>query len=113
MTGSTLATLVASLLSLLFSYVPGFKDCYTPKDPYLKRLIMLALVIVAAMGAFSFACAGLGPTIQRQGLLRRVWRLGAGAGRDRRNTSRRCVPPSLHRLHAASQFTRVCVASPR
>ena len=59
MTGSTLAALAASLLSLLFSYVPGFKDWYSPKDPYLKRLIMLALVIVVAMGAFSFACAGL------------------------------------------------------
>jgi len=59
MTGSTLAALAASLLSLLFSYVPGFKTWYSPKDPYLKRLIMLALVIVAAMGAFSFACAGL------------------------------------------------------
>ena len=30
-----------------------------PKDPYFKRLIMLALVVVVAMGAFSFACAGL------------------------------------------------------
>ena len=59
MTGSTLAALAASLLSLLFSYVPGFKTWYSPKDPYLKRLIMLALVIVVAMGAFSFACAGL------------------------------------------------------
>ncbi len=59
MTGSTLAALAASLLSLLFSYIPGFKDWYSPKDPYLKRLIMLALVVVAAMGAFSFACAGL------------------------------------------------------
>jgi hypothetical protein len=59
MTGSTLAALAASLLSLLFSYVPGFKTWYAPKDPYLKRLIMLALVIAAAMGAFSFACAGL------------------------------------------------------
>jgi hypothetical protein len=59
MTGSTLAALAASLLSLLFSYIPGFKDWYAPKDPYLKRLIMLALVIVVAMGAFSFACAGL------------------------------------------------------
>ena len=59
MTGSTLAALAASLLSLLFSYVPGFKTWYSPKDPYFKRLIMLSLVIVAAMGAFSFACAGL------------------------------------------------------
>ena len=59
MTGSTLAALAASLLSLLFSYVPGFKTWYAPKDSYLKRLIMLALVVVAAMGAFSFACAGL------------------------------------------------------
>jgi len=59
MTGSTLAALAASLLSLLFSYVPGFKTWYSPKDPYLKRLIMLALVIGVAMGAFSFACAGL------------------------------------------------------
>jgi hypothetical protein len=59
MTGSTLAALTASLLSLLFSYVLGFKIWYSPKDPYLKRLIMLALVIVVALGAFSFACAGL------------------------------------------------------
>ena len=60
MTGSTLAALAASLLSLLFSYVPGFKNWYSPKDPYLKRLIMLALVVVAAMGAFSLACV-VGP----------------------------------------------------
>ena len=59
MTGSTLVALAASLLSLLFSYIPGFKTWYSPKDPYLKRLIMLALVVVTAMGAFSFACAGL------------------------------------------------------
>jgi len=56
MTGSTLAALAASLLSLLFSYIPGFKTWYSPKDPYLKRLIMLALVVVVAMGAFSLAC---------------------------------------------------------
>jgi hypothetical protein len=60
MTGSTLAALAASLLSLLFSYVPGSKTWYSPKDPYLKRLIMLALVIAAAMGAFSLACV-VGP----------------------------------------------------
>ncbi len=59
MTGSTLAALAASLLSLLFSYIPGFKTWYNPLDPYAKRLIMLALVVAVALGAFSFACAGL------------------------------------------------------
>ncbi len=60
MTGSTLAALAASLLSLLFSYIPGFKTWYSPKDPYLKRLIMLALVIVAAMGASAMWCTWRG-----------------------------------------------------
>ena len=59
MTGSTLAALAASLLSLLFSYIPGFKTWYSPLDPYAKRLIMLALVVAVSLGAFSFACAGL------------------------------------------------------
>ena len=56
MTGSTLA---ASLLSLLFSYIPGFKTWYSPLDPYAKRLIMLAFVVAVAIGTFSFTCAGL------------------------------------------------------
>jgi hypothetical protein len=67
MTGSTLAALAASLLSLLFSYIPGFKTWYSPLDPYTRRLakdhhlgiIMLAFVIAVTIGAFSFVCAGL------------------------------------------------------
>ena len=37
MTGSTLAALAASLLSLLFSYIPGFQTWYSPLELYTKR----------------------------------------------------------------------------
>ena len=59
MTGSILAALAASLLSLFFSYIPGLKDWYSPLDPYAKRLKMLAQVVAVPLGTFSFACAGL------------------------------------------------------
>jgi len=59
MTGSTLAIPAASLLSLLFSYIPGFKTWYQPKPSDAKHLIVLALVFVVYLVAFSFACVGL------------------------------------------------------
>ncbi len=95
MTGSTLAALAASLLSLLFSYIPGFKTWYTPKDPYPKRLIMLALVVVVALGAFSFACAGLADDFSVKGHLRRLRRLGSCPRRDRRSGSQPGYLPDL------------------
>jgi hypothetical protein len=60
MSPQILAAAAATVLSLLFSYVPGFKTWYAPLSPTLKRLIMLALVCLTAAGTFGIACAGWG-----------------------------------------------------
>ena len=60
MSPQTLAAAAATVLSLLFSYIPGFKTWYTPLSPTMKRLVMLALVVLTAAGAFGLACAGWG-----------------------------------------------------
>jgi hypothetical protein len=60
MSPQTLSAIAGTIISLLFSYVPGFKTWYTPLSPTLKRLLMLAAVCLAAAGAFGLACAGWG-----------------------------------------------------
>ena len=60
MSPQALAAIAATIISLLFSYVPGFKTWYAPLSPTLKRLLMLAAVNLAAAGAFGLACAGWG-----------------------------------------------------
>lgn len=58
MTPETLSSLAAILLSLVFSYVPGLAPKYEALDPTLKRLIMLAALLVISLGAYGLACAG-------------------------------------------------------
>ena len=48
MTGSALAALAAYLLSLLFSYIPGFIIWFHPKSPDVKLSITSTLVVVVA-----------------------------------------------------------------
>jgi hypothetical protein len=60
MTPQALAAIAAAILSLLFSYVPGFKSWYQPLETTYKRLVMLALVCLSAAGVFGLACAGWG-----------------------------------------------------
>jgi len=60
MTPQALAAIVSTILSLLFSYVPGFKSWYQPLEATYKRLVMLALVCLSAAGAFGLSCAGWG-----------------------------------------------------
>jgi hypothetical protein len=57
MSPETLASLAGILLSLLFSYIPGFATWYDPLSPNLKRLIMLALLALVSGGSFALACA--------------------------------------------------------
>jgi len=59
MTAEKLAILAGVVLSLLFSYVPGFANWFEPLDGNKKRLIMLALLLTTAGGAFGLSCAGL------------------------------------------------------
>ena len=56
MTPQTISTTAAVLLSLLFSYVPGLSGWYAALDATHKRLIMLALLVLVAGGAFGLAC---------------------------------------------------------
>ena len=60
MTPQALAALASTILSLLFSYIPGFKSWYQPLEATTKRLVMLALVCLSAAGAFGMTCAGWG-----------------------------------------------------
>jgi len=64
MTGTYLAAIVGSLLSLLFSYFPKLKDWYAKLDGYGKRFVMLLLLILVAAAVFGISCAHLGDIIQ-------------------------------------------------
>ena len=63
MTPEILVTTAAILLSLLFSYVPGFKTWFEPRSADAKRLIMLALLLITAGVTFALACANLSPQV--------------------------------------------------
>ena len=60
MSPEILAGAAAIVLSLLFSYVPGFGSWYQPLKADVKRLIMIGLLALVAIGAFGLACAGWG-----------------------------------------------------
>lgn len=59
MTAEFLAAGAGVLLSLLFSYIPGFASWYGAKDEDMRRLIMLGLLALVGAGAFGLACGGL------------------------------------------------------
>jgi len=58
MSPEILAGAAAIVLSLLFSYVPGFGSWYQPLKADIKRLIMVGLLLVVAGASFGLACAG-------------------------------------------------------
>lgn len=58
MTPEYLASIVAILLSLLFSYVPGFATWYNALTEDIKRLFMLLLLFLTTVVAFGLACLG-------------------------------------------------------
>lgn len=60
MTAELLAGISAVILSLVFSYVPASAGAWSNIDGTYKRLIMLGLLVLVALGAFGLACAGLG-----------------------------------------------------
>lgn len=59
LTPDWLAMVAGVVLSLLFSYVPGLSTKFQSLDPTYKRLIMLALLLVVAVGVFGLSCAGV------------------------------------------------------
>lgn len=58
MSASDLSMLAGAILSLMFSYLPGLNAKYDALRSEQKRLIMLGLVVLVAIGAYALACAG-------------------------------------------------------
>ena len=58
MNAEVLASTAGIVLSLLFSYVPKFKDWFDALDGNSKRLIMLGSLFVTAAGVFGLSCTG-------------------------------------------------------
>jgi hypothetical protein len=59
MSPETLSSLAAILLSLAFSYIPGLADKFSALDGARKRLVMLACLLVIALGSVGLACSGV------------------------------------------------------
>jgi hypothetical protein len=60
MTVETLSATAAIVLSLIMSYVPGLSTKYQQLSGEYKRLAMVGLLLIVAVGTVVLACAGLG-----------------------------------------------------
>lgn len=60
MTPQSISTIASVILSLAFSYIPNLSDWYAKLDSIHKRLIMLGLLILTAIGSFGLACTSQG-----------------------------------------------------
>jgi len=58
MSHETLSAVAGVLLSLAFSYVPGLSAWYETLSGVYKRLVMLACLLLVAIGAFGLSCSG-------------------------------------------------------
>ena len=56
MTPEKIAALAGIVLSLVFSYVPLLNDWYDKLTPTPKRLLMLALLVLTALGSLLYTC---------------------------------------------------------
>jgi hypothetical protein len=56
MSAEELSLVVGLLLSLLFSYVPGFKGRFEALATETKRLVMAGLLVLVAVGSYGVAC---------------------------------------------------------
>jgi len=56
---NSLALIAGTVLSLLFSYVPGLRQRYDALAADHKRLVMLAALALVTLGLYGASCAGL------------------------------------------------------
>ena len=56
MTADQLSSAAGVILSLIFAYTPGLAPKYDALDATYKRLIMLALLLVVALGILAAGC---------------------------------------------------------
>lgn len=71
LTPEFLTMIVAVLISLLFSYVPGFAGWFNGKPPDLKRVIMAGLLLLVTIVIFILACTNILTGVQctQQGVI--------------------------------------------
>ena len=72
MTAELLASIVAIVLSLLFSYIPGVKEWFDKLSKSRKQTVMGVLLIVVAATAFGLSCGSVidvGITCDKAGVL--------------------------------------------
>ena len=60
MSAESLSLIAGTVLSLIFSYVPGAKGWYLQFNGQAKRLIMLTLISLSAGIVFGLSCLGWG-----------------------------------------------------
>ena len=59
MEANTISLFAGTILSLIFSYVPGSDGRWKRLDATKKRLIMLGLLVLVSGVAFGLSCAGV------------------------------------------------------
>ena len=60
MSAELLASVLAIVMSLAFSYIPGLSDWYAALDRKYKQVVMGVGLVVIAFSVFGLACAGFG-----------------------------------------------------
>lgn len=58
-TSESLALIIGSVVSLLFSYFPGLNTWFAAKEDSTKRLIMVGLMVVTSAAIFGLGCANI------------------------------------------------------
>lgn len=58
MSAETLSLITGTLLSLIFSYIPGVHIWFSNFEPTIKRLIMLSLLLLISGSIYGFSCLG-------------------------------------------------------
>ena len=59
LTAATIAMIAGSVLSLLFSYIPGLAEKFAALPATTKRLVMLGLILVVTAAIQALSCAGV------------------------------------------------------
>ena len=63
MSAELLSSIVASILSLVFAYVPGIEAWFTALDAKVKASVMAIVLILTTVAIFALTCAGLAPQL--------------------------------------------------
>ena len=75
MSAESISLIAGTVLSLLFSYLPGARNWYTQFSPEVKRSIMLGLILLTGGIIYGLSCLGWGvawgiaPICNQSGLL--------------------------------------------